>query len=254
MSRLPEDPSFELIANHCAVSRLSTVSRDAWLGHAVTIYPKCTIGSRTALMDGAVIGRPPLPTPTLSLAVSVGYRDLKIGADCRIGAHAVIYTGCEIGSSVLVGDLASMREDCKVADGSVVGRGVMMLAGVSVGARSRIQDQVHLAGDTVVEADVFIGMGVVTTNDNDIYLSRFGLVEPRIRGVIIRRFSVAGAGATILPGVEIGQGAMVAAGSVVTRDVPPWTIVAGSPAKKLKDVPSEWRRCVEQRFSEEKQV
>jgi acetyltransferase-like isoleucine patch superfamily enzyme len=97
----------------------------------------------------------------------------------------------------------------------------------------------------IVEEHVFLGMGVVTTNDNDVYLTRFGLAAREQRGApILRRFAAVGAGATILPGVEIGEGALVGAGAVVTRDVPPWTIVMGMPARVSKPVPEEWRLLI----------
>jgi acetyltransferase-like isoleucine patch superfamily enzyme len=56
---------------------------------------------------------------------------------------------------------------------------------------------------------------------------------------MIRRFAVIGPNATLLPGVEIGEGAFVAAGAVVTKDVPPWTMVAGVPARHFRDIPAE---------------
>jgi acetyltransferase-like isoleucine patch superfamily enzyme len=78
-----------------------------------------------------------------------------------------------------------------------------------------------------------------------VYLRRYGLASPSaVRGPAIRRFAAVGAGATILPGVEIGEGALVAAGAVVTRDVEPWTIVAGVPARVMRPVPAEWREQV----------
>jgi acetyltransferase-like isoleucine patch superfamily enzyme len=123
----------------------------------------------------------------------------------------------------------------------------MMLYNCRVGDFSRIQDQAHLVGDMIIEDHVFVGMGVMTTNDNDVYLTRFGLHPTALKGPVLRRFSVVGTGATLLPGVEIGEGAVVAAGAVVTRDVPPWTMVAGVPARVLKPVPAEWRQAVERK-------
>jgi acetyltransferase-like isoleucine patch superfamily enzyme len=157
----------------------------------------------------------------------------------------VLYTNVQLGEQVLVGDLASLREGCTVGDRAIVGRGVMMLYNCSVGAYARVQDQAHLVGDMQIEEHVFIGMQVVTTNDNDVYLRRYGLPSPSVvRGPTVRRFAAVGAGSTILPGVEIGEGALVAAGAVVTRDVDPWTIVAGVPARVRRPVPSEWREQV----------
>jgi acetyltransferase-like isoleucine patch superfamily enzyme len=120
-----------------------------------------------------------------------------------------------------------------------------MLYECKIGNRSRIQDQVHLVGNLVVEEDVFIGMGVMTSNDNNVYLARFGLTSLDLHGPIIRRFAVIGTGVVLLPGVEIGTGAMVAAGAVVTKNVSPWTVVAGIPAHYLKDIPSDWRQQIE---------
>ena len=144
------------------------------------------------------------------------FLELTIGAGSIIGCNAVIYTGSRIGNQVLIGDLASLREGCEIGDQVIIGRGVQALYECKIGNRSRIQDQVHLVGNLVVEEDVFIGMGVMTSNDNNVYLARFGLAGLDLHGPIIRRFAVIGTGAVLLPGVEIGTGAMVAAGAVVT--------------------------------------
>jgi acetyltransferase-like isoleucine patch superfamily enzyme len=142
------------------------------------------------------------------------------------------------------GDLASIREGCTIGAGSVMGRGVMMPYNCTVGPYTRVQNQAHLVGDMDIAEHVFIGMLVVTTNDNDVYLRRFGIsTDGRIGGPKIRRLAAIGAGATILPGVEIGEGALVAAGAVVTRNVAAWTIVAGVSARVLRAVPDDWRQA-----------
>jgi acetyltransferase-like isoleucine patch superfamily enzyme len=196
-------------------------------------------------MDGAVLGRIPIANGTVTRPVQSGYSNLVIGEQSVIGANVVLYTGSTLGRDVLIGDLTSIREGCLVDDGAVIGRGVMVLYECQVGKFSRIQDQAHLVGNMVIEDHVFIGMGVTATNDNDVYRARFGLVQARLQGPTVRRFAVIGSGATILPGVEIGEGAIVAAGAVVSKDVPAWTAVAGVPARHLKDVPSRWRRQIE---------
>jgi acetyltransferase-like isoleucine patch superfamily enzyme len=93
----------------------------------------------------------------------------------------------------------------------------------------------------VIEEHVFIGMGVITSNDNDVYLSRFGVRGEAQRGPIVRRLAVIGSAATILPNVVIGEGALVGAGAVVTRDVPAWTLVTGVPARSKGPVPDRWK-------------
>jgi acetyltransferase-like isoleucine patch superfamily enzyme len=219
----------------------TVIGPGARLGNHVTVYPRVQIGAGCAIMDGAVLGRLPMSNASTTRPLSTRYADLTIGEGAIVGCNAVLYTGSTIGERVLIADLASLREGCRIGNDVVIGRGVMALYDCQVGDRSRIQDQVHLVGGIVIEEDVFIGMGVVTTNDNDVYLSRFGLCPLELRAPTVRRWAVIGAGATLLPGVEIGEGAMVAAGAVVTRDVPPWTVVAGVPARAQREIPADWR-------------
>jgi acetyltransferase-like isoleucine patch superfamily enzyme len=88
-----------------------------------------------------------------------------------------------------------------------------------------------------VEEDVFIAPCVVTTNDN--FMGRTEKRKSLMKGPTIRRGARVGGGAILLPGVEIGEEAFVGAGAVVTKDVPPKTVVVGSPARVLRDVPDE---------------
>ncbi len=203
------------------------------------------VGEAAIILDGAVLGRLPISNATTTRQIPHDFSELTIGAGSIIGCNTVLYTGSRIGKQVLIGDQASLREGCEIGDQVIIGRGVQALYECKIGSRSRIQDQVHLVGNLVIEEDVFIGMGVMTSNDNNVYLARFGLADLDLHGPIIRRFAVIGTGAVLLPGVEIGTGAMVAAGAVVTRNVAPWTIVAGVPATYLKDIPTDWRKQIE---------
>jgi serine O-acetyltransferase len=234
-----------------AVARGTDLSADTFIGQGVTLYPGVTLGASCVVLDGAVIGRIPISNGSTTRAVQSTFGQVSIGDGSIIGCHAVLYTDIRLGRRVLVGDLASLREGCDIADGVIIGRGVMALYNCVVGRYSRIQDQAHLVGNMLIEEHVFIGMGVNTTNDNDVYLMRFGIGQAAPRGPTIRRLAVVGAGATILPSVEIGEGALVGAGAVVTKDVPPWTIVTGVPATVLRPVPDEWRRQVVERAAEQ---
>jgi acetyltransferase-like isoleucine patch superfamily enzyme len=213
---------------------------DAYIGNNVTIYPNVVLREGCCVMDGAVLGRIPITNGTTTRPLDTSPRPLEIGAGTIIGCNSVLYAGNTIGSNVLISDLSSLREGCVVGNGAVIGRGVMVLYDCQIGAFARIQDQVHLVGSMIIEEYAFVGMGVMTANDSAIYLSRFGLAAPTSEGPTIRKYAVIGVGATILPGVEIGEGAMVRAGSVVTRSVPSWTLVGGAPARHIKDIPQEW--------------
>lgn len=217
------------------------------VGKNVTVHEGVVLGEGCTIFDGAVLGRPPMSTATLTRKAHAG-GETRIGRGTIVGANAVIYTGVSIGEDVLIGDLASIREGCSVGDGAVVGRGVMLMYDVRVAARARIIDGAILTGGMIVEEDVFIGPGVTTVNDNDVYLKRFGLAPFSVEGPVVRRFALIGTGASIAAGVEIGMGAVVAPQAMVTRDVPPWTVVAGVPAKHLRAVDEEDRMKVLRHF------
>lgn len=224
-----------------SISAEATVSASARLGDFVVVKPKVKIEDECIVLDGAVLGRLPIANRTVTRRVQSTYSELRIGRGSIIGANSVLYTGSQIGEDVLIGDLSSIREGCEIADDVVIGRSVMVLYNCKIGARSRIQDQAHIVGEMVIEEDVFIGMGVMTTNDNDVYLTRFGLAPAKMHAPIIRRLASVGAGSTILPGIEIGIGALVGAGAVVTKDVAPWTVVAGVPARVMREIAPEVR-------------
>jgi acetyltransferase-like isoleucine patch superfamily enzyme len=241
-----EGVEWEQLPTGADVAAGAELGPGTFLGRGVRVYPGVHVGEGCVVLDGAVLGRMPIPTPTTTRPVTAAFGRLELGAGSIVGANAVLYTGSTFGRQVLIGDLASVREGCAIGDGAILGRSVMALYDCTIGPFTRIQDQVHLVGDMVVEEHVFIGMGTVTTNDNDVYLARFGessTDEPQ-RGPTIRRLAMVGSGSTILPNIEIGEGAFVAAGAVVTKDVPPWTVYAGVPARLVRPVPDEWRAKV----------
>jgi acetyltransferase-like isoleucine patch superfamily enzyme len=214
------------------------------IGHHVVFHPGVTVGDDCTIMDGAVLGRPPLSTGNLNRPTTSGSRPLIIGAGSIIGANAVLYHGSRLGERVLIGDLASVREGCVLADNVVIGRGVLVMYDTHIGQGSRVIDGAILTGAMTIEHDVFIGPGVRTVNDNDVYLKRFGLLPFSVQGPIIRALAVVGTGANIAAGVEIGRGALVAPQAMVTRNVPPWTVVAGVPARVVRPIDADIRAQV----------
>jgi acetyltransferase-like isoleucine patch superfamily enzyme len=123
---------------------------------------------------------------------------------------------------------------CRIGDDSFVGPFVEITRGVKIGKRCLIESHSFLCTGVEVEDDVFISHGVMFTNDLYPRTDRH-VVYPR---TLIRRFASIGTHATILGGVTIGEHAVVGAGAVVTRDVPPLSIVAGSPAKVTRQFSS----------------
>lgn len=103
----------------------------------------------------------------------------------------------------------------------------------SIGNNVSIQTNAYIPTNTNIDDNVFIGPLAVPTNDKYPIRKHFELTGP-----ILRKGASIGANSTILPGIEIGEGAMVAAGAVVTKNVPPWKLAIGSPAK-IMDMPDD---------------
>jgi acetyltransferase-like isoleucine patch superfamily enzyme len=106
---------------------------------------------------------------------------------------------------------------------------------VSIGTRVRIQTGCYITAFSTLEDDVFVAPCVTTTNDNT--MARHPPApEFTLRGALLRRACRVGAAVVLLPGVEVGEEAFVAAGSLVTRDVPARALVMGAPARVLRQV------------------
>ncbi len=139
-----------------------------------------------------------------------------IEARCEIGTGSRIWRFCH----VMAG--ARMGKDC------MLGQGVFMASGVVLGDRVRVQNQVSLFAGLRVEDDVFIGPSCVFTNVRHPRVGR----SQAYQSTLLARGSTIGANATIMCGITIGAYAFVAAGAVVTRDVPPHALVMGVPARQ----------------------
>lgn len=150
----------------------------------------------------------------------------KIGQNAVLRRGSVIYERVLMGSGVELGHNVLVREDTIIGDGVRIGTGSIIERGVRIGKNAWIQSMVYIPNGTVIEDEVFIGPNAVITNDK--YPP-----SKRLDPVVIKRGAVIGANATLVAGVEIGEGAVVAAGAVVTRDVPPGAVVAGVPAREI---------------------
>jgi len=146
--------------------------------------------------------------------------DVKLGRDVKIYGFVNLY-GCAIGDHCKIGTFVEIQK------------------GVTVGNRVKISSHSFLCEGVTIEDDVFIGHGVVFINDKyPRAIAVHGELQTEadwtVIPITIKRGASIGSNATILCGVTIGEGAMVGAGSVVTKNVPAHTIVVGNPARILR--------------------
>jgi acetyltransferase-like isoleucine patch superfamily enzyme len=146
--------------------------------------------------------------------------DVKLGQRVKIFAFTNLY-GCEVGDDVKIGTFVEIQK------------------GARVGNRCKISSHSFICEGVTLEDEVFIGHGVMFINDRFPRATTAGgqlqtEADWNCVSTIVRRGASIGSNATILCGVEIGEGATVGAGSVVTRDVPAGAVVAGNPARVLR--------------------
>jgi acetyltransferase-like isoleucine patch superfamily enzyme len=205
------------------------------LGGNVMIHAGTVIGDRARIQDGAVLGKPPA-LGRHSTASRGATGPLEIGEGVTVGAGAVIAAGTRVGPGAFVGDHAFVRERTVIGEASAIGAATNVDNDVTIGARVKIQTGCYITAFTTIEDDVFVAPCVTTTNDNT--MGRHG-PDFELRGALLRRACRVGAGSILLPGIEVGEEAFVAAGALVTRDVPPRTLVMGVPAKPVREVADE---------------
>jgi UDP-3-O-[3-hydroxymyristoyl] glucosamine N-acyltransferase len=211
------------------VDESATIGAGCVLHANVVIAADVTLGEGVEVFPGAVIGREPKGAgATARKPEALG--PVTIGDGCSIGVGAAIYRDVEIGAGTLVGDSASIREGTRIGARCIVSRCVTINYEVVVGDDVKIMDNTHVTGRTTIGDRAFVSTMVAMTNDNA-PLSGLGDGE-RLVGPRIEPGAVVGAGAILLPGVVLGEGCRVAAGAVVTRDVPPGATVMGIPARE----------------------
>jgi UDP-3-O-[3-hydroxymyristoyl] glucosamine N-acyltransferase len=202
--------------------------------HAV-IRAGTVVGDGCEIQDHAVLGKVPR-LARHSTAAREAPEPLSLGEGAVVCCGAVVFAGARLGVEAIVGDQAYVRERAVLGEGSVVGRGTAVDNDVAIGARVRVQTDVYLTANSVVEDDVFVGPGVLTTNDST--MARHDRAYA-IVGARLRRACRVGGAAVLVPGVEVGEEAFVAAGAVVTRDVPPRGVAMGVPARVVREVGDE---------------
>jgi acetyltransferase-like isoleucine patch superfamily enzyme len=158
---------------------------------------------------------------------------LVLGRGARLRSGTVLYEGTRIGNDFETGHHVIVREDNIIGDGVSIWSNSVIDYGCVIGDRVKIHSNCYIAQFTEIQDDVFLAPGVMITND--LYPGRDDSAEA-MRGPIIEEGAQIGANATILPFVKVEAGALVGAGSIVTKNIPAGMVAYGCPAVPVRAV------------------
>lgn len=200
-------------------------------GENIVLGPS-TIGVDSVLGKSAIVGYPsrdslksfPFPKDFSIEEFDSISQGAKIGRNCIIRSGAVIYETASIGDSVETGHNVLIREGSAVGDFTRIGSSTQLDGTVKIGQNVSIQSNVYLPHLTVIHDCVFLAPNAVFTNDP--YPP-----SQRCVGIVVEKDAVVGANACIMARSRIGEGSVIGAGALVTKDVPPHAVVVGAPAR-----------------------
>ncbi len=188
----------------------------------MNIHKNVKLGKNCKVMEGATIG---LASRDYLNRPEDDWPATTIGDSSVVRRGTIIYCDVAIGEGFQTGHNVLIREKTQIGDNVLIGTNTVIDGETSIGSNVSIQSNVYIPLKVVIEDKVFIGPNAVLANDR--YPVR---TKEELKGPVLRKGVSIGANATILPDIEIGEGAMVAAGSVVTKNIPPWSLAVGAPA------------------------
>lgn len=218
------------------VERNDGSMRDVFVHETAMVYGRCSFGLGCRILEHVILGYPPRGLLEKHLRGELEgeeYMGVVLGDNALLRPHTTVYDDVRIGCDFQCGHNVLIREGTRISDHVLLGTNTVVDGGCTLGAHVSVQSNVYLPTNTVVGDYVFIGPCAVLTNDR--YPIR--IREP-LSGPVLERGVSVGANSTILPGVRVGEGSVVAAGAVVTRDVPAWSLAVGVPAV-VRELPEE---------------
>jgi acetyltransferase-like isoleucine patch superfamily enzyme len=190
------------------------------------IYPGVKLGKNVVIEDFCIIGVPPR-------GAAEGELETVIGDNSVIRSHTVIYAGNKIGENFQTGNKANIRELNTIGNNVSVGTLSVIEHHINIEDNVRIHTQVFVPEYSTLHEACWLGPNVVLTNAK---YPQSANVKEELAGPVIGKKAKVGANSTLLPGVKVGANALIGAGSVVTKDVAEKAVMAGNPAKFLKEV------------------
>jgi len=149
-----------------------------------------------------------------------------VGKNNHIRPFTIIYEDTKLESNIETGTHVVVRENCHIGSGSIVGSGTILDSGVIIGKDARIQSSNFIPPKIKLGNNVFLGPGVRFANDPY-------PVSTELTTTFVKDNVIIGIGAIVLAGITIGENAVIAAGSIVTKNVPKSNVMMGTPARRV---------------------
>ena len=226
-----------MIKNNWIKYRDVTIGKNVNIGYGSIIYPNVVIGDNTFIGPYSILGEPTGSFYNENSA-SVEKHDFKktiIGSNSVIRSHSIIYEDVEIGDGFQSGHRITIREKSILGINCSVGTLSDIQGSVSIGKYVRLHSNAHIGQHSIIEDYAWIYPYVVLTND-----PHPPVYSPK--GVTIKKYAVISTSSVIMPGIVIGENALVGAHSVVTKNVDDEMLVVGNPAKvrcSVRDIRDE---------------
>ena len=208
------------------ISKSAIIGENVKIGDNVTIYDNVTIGDNSIICNDCGLGE-----PLNSYYFDEDYRQphLKLGRECLIRSHCIIYAGSTFGDNLQLGHRVTIREKTTMGSHCSVGTLSDIQGCVSLGDYCRLHSNVHIGQKSKIGNFVFVYPYVVFTNDptppSNICI-----------GATVDDYSQIATGAILLPDVYVGKNCLVGANAVVNKNVKEYSVVVGNPAKFLCDI------------------
>lgn len=222
------------IANTVVIHDNVVIEDDVIIHDFVVLYPGTILRKGAEIYDHCTIGKLPTTPGSTAKTYSSEYGVTEIGEQSILCPGVVIYTGTKIGHNTLLGDNCSIREKCVIGDFDIISRNVSVNYETEIGSYTKIMDNAHITGNMKIGDHVFISVLVASTNDNS--MGREDNAVEHLSGPVVEDYVTIGAGASLLPGVNVGKNSIVGASALVTKNVPSGKVVMGVPAKVVRDV------------------
>lgn len=214
------------IGHNCIIEDDVVIGDNSYIDSNTIIRSGVTLGANSFIGSNCIIGEYWMD---FCLDRQKHVHPLTIGENTLIRSGSIIYAGSEIGSDFQTGHQVTIREKAHIGNHVSVGTLSDIQGNCEIGNYVRLHSNVHIGQLSVIDDFVWIFPYVVLTNDPTPPSEEFV-------GVHVRSFAIIATGALIMPGKVIGQDSLVAAGAIVTKDVPMYAVVAGNPGKQISDV------------------